>query len=569
MLPLLTIADHFIEGDLVIRCKQFITERMNPFFASNLYLSIQKPILQSFSYTILSTIFDNVYQLIMPENIIKLPIETVEYIYKQDNIIIGSEYLLFESFITYYIHVNADEQKEMKLNKIFYHIQWNNITYEDFLYIIQTFDIPDSLQPIINDIKMYYESESVLPEEFIIHERIYNCIKFIYVCIDFKPCDITIFDIIMNRSFIKSECSSFLLTDEEKDLVIQNYYQIPLKDYLNDENDWIRESVIQLIYNISDKLDISMVNIEIIIYCFTLWTMKIPETTEKTQTILQNIFNNSEIISNEILTNCSMFIIYFYQNCNKHLINKSLENADGIYFYIIYVYIEIAIAILSRLVGGDKILIDLFHSTENKECKTQIVNVLGLFYDKEEKLEELSLSKDYLLLSDLFYNIPNEIIKNSIVQHIQKMKLNEMEMEEIKLHNENSDLYDILTNNYNSNYSQYEEDLLSEDIEKQLNAIQQLIPHINQLHLSKYLLSHPSLPSYILLIYSNSENNKMFGLSNILPISKSSEKCNLIYKLKAIDIIFKLLIKDLNNESIIIMIIEILYNLSYCILYIF
>lgn len=210
-------------------------------------------------------------------------------------------------------------------------------------------------------------------------------------------------------------------------------------------------------------------------------------------------------------------------------------------------------------------LIDLFHSTENEECKTKIVNAIGLFYDKEEKIEELSLSKDYLLLSDLFYDITNEGIKNSIVQHIQKMKLNEMEMEEIKLHNENSDLYDILTNNYTSNYSQYEEDLLNEDIEKQLNAIEQLIPYINQVLLSKYLLSHPSLPSYVLLMYSNSDNNKMFGLSNILPVSKSSEKCDLIYKLKATDIIFKLLIKYLNDESIVIIIIEILYNISYCI----
>lgn len=142
----------------------------------------------------------------------------------------------------------------------------------------------------------------------------------------------------MNRSFIKSECSSFLLTDEEKDLVIKNYYQIPWKDYLNDENDWIRESVIQLIYNISDKLDISLVNIEIIIYCFTLWTMKIPETTNKTEIILKNIFNNSEIIDNEILTNCSMFIIYYYQNYNKQIVNKSLENADGMIIFIIYIY---------------------------------------------------------------------------------------------------------------------------------------------------------------------------------------------------------------------------------------
>lgn len=176
MLPLLTIADHFIEGDLVIRCKQFISERMNPFFASNLYLSIHLPILQSFSYTILSTIFDNVYQLIMPDNIIKLPIETVEYIYKQDNIIIGSEYLLFQSFITYYIHIKTDEKTEMKLNKIFYHIQWNNIAYEDFLYIIETFDISNSLQQIFDNIKMYYENRSTLPEEFESHTRIYNCI---------------------------------------------------------------------------------------------------------------------------------------------------------------------------------------------------------------------------------------------------------------------------------------------------------------------------------------------------------------------------------------------------------
>lgn len=176
---MLTIADHFIEGDLVIRCKQFIAEKMNPIFASKLYLSIHLPILQSFSYTILSTIFDNVHQLIMPQNIVKLPIETVEYIYKQDNIIVGNEYLLLDSFIIYYQQINKNEETEMKLNNIFYHIQWNNINYDDFLSVIEILIIPNSLQKITNKLKSYYEGESQLSEEFVLHTRIYNSIYII------------------------------------------------------------------------------------------------------------------------------------------------------------------------------------------------------------------------------------------------------------------------------------------------------------------------------------------------------------------------------------------------------
>lgn len=308
--------------DLVIKCQQYISNNLTPIFASKLFLSINKPVMKSYIENVLEIIINNAYQLMMPDNIVNIPIDVVEYIFQTDNIIIGDEIIFLKSFVFLYQLYENNENICIRLNNLLHHIQWAFIREEEFESLICTLYGKSELLQIVNIIRVFYMNNVQLPPEFIYHNRYYN---------GYIPCNIYAFDMVMYRYyFTNNKNENFFISKEDEDDIVNSINNIPFFDYLNERYDWIREASLKIIKNISYRLNIFDVGKDIIKYCYTLYTMDSDNIKQDSLEILNNIFNNSDIIPNNIMIDCCHYIIYFY-NVNKSLLFKSLEKGTGIF----------------------------------------------------------------------------------------------------------------------------------------------------------------------------------------------------------------------------------------------